>query len=415
MRSPAGFPSRRDAAAGTVLSLLAASCAMRPSNSIGQESARTSVVIDHEVAERRGFRAAGLESIGDLFGQMLREGLHPGAQLAIYRSGELVAEIMGGTTGPSGTPVSPTTLYQIRSTTKALTVLVMMQAYERGRFRIEDPVALHWPEFAARGKDTITIGHVLSHQAGIPDGPLIPPEQLGDRAAVARAVEAMTPIWPPGTANGYHAATIGWICDELLRRWEGASVAQLLQRDIVEPLGVRDLYIGLPSAEFPRMAPMIVDESVRTGQSLRARFSDFLNTRQGISLPLAWASGVSNARALGRVMCIAAQRGTVDGRRYYEAQTQTLFSAPTNPAGRVDLRLQSPIRWGLGFILGDTPNMYGSAARPSAIGHAGGGANVIWGDPESELAVAFLCNRMLNRESSTRYRRLGDAIYASFS
>lgn len=399
------------------MGLTSAAAILRPRRAEGGESrTAVSVSIDRAVADRRGFGAAGLDGVAGLFQQMLDEGQHPGGQLAIYRNGELVMEVLGGTTGAKGEPVSGQTLYQIRSTTKALTTMVMMQAHDRGRFRFDDPVALHWPEFAANGKETITIAHVLSHQAGIPDGPLIPPTQLGDRRAVARAVEAMRPVWAPGTANGYHAATIGWVCDELLHRWEGAGASKLLARDILQPLGVSDLYVGLPRSKFPRMAPMTVDEAVRARQGDRARFSDFLNTPAGIGLPLAWVAGVSNARSLGRVMCIPAMRGVVDGKRYFSAETQARVTVPTNPAGRVDLRLMSPTRWGLGFIVGDTPDMYGSRPRPAVIGHAGGGANVIWGDPETGLAVAFLCNRMLpNRQSSARYRRLGDAIYASFA
>lgn len=372
--------------------------------------------LDHSTAERLGFSVSGLEKLAAVFTRMIEESQHPGAQLAIYRNGELAYEIFGGVNRAGGSPVTADTLYQIRSTTKALTAIVMMQAFERGRFRFEDKVAQHWPEFAANGKDAITIAHVLSHQAGIPDGPLIPPAELGNRASVARAVADMTPIWPPGTANGYHAATIGWICNELLQRWEGVDMAHLLTRDVTGPLGAKDVHVGLPSSLFSRMAPMNVDDRVRSEQGLRARFSDFLNTPEGISLRLAWASGVANARSLARVMCIPALRGEVAGRRYYAAATQAIVSAPTNPAGRSDLRLLKSIRWGLGFILGDTQDIYGSTPRPTAIGHAGGGANVIWGDPETRVAVAFLCNKMLSgRQSNDRYRLLGDAIYASLA
>jgi CubicO group peptidase (beta-lactamase class C family) len=264
--------------------------------------------------------------------------------LAIYRGGDPVLELAGGRDRPGGWAVSPSSLYQIRSVTKTLATMAMMQAFERGRFRFDDPVAKHWPEFAANGKAEITIGLVMSHQAGIPDGPPIPAARMGDRAAVAQAVAAMTPVWPPGTANGYHAATIGWICDELLQRWEGLSVSALVARDITGPLGVQDLRIGLPAAEFPRMAKMVVEDTVRERQAARAAFSDFLNSPAGIALPLSWVGGVSTASALARVMCIPARRGTLDGRRYFGAETLALVSTPTNPPGRIDQRLQQEVR-----------------------------------------------------------------------
>lgn len=406
-------PTRRDAlcAAGASLSLAGGlaggrAVAAQPGSVRNQ---------DDQMADRHGFRREGLDKVAAVFDEMLADGVHPGGQLAIYRGGDLVLELAGGVERPGGRAVTPSTLYQIRSTTKALTTMVMMQAYERGRFKFSDPVAKHWPEFAANGKGAITIAHVLSHQAGIPDGPVIPYAEMGNRRAVTQAVEAMTPVWPPGTANGYHAATIGWVSDELLRRWEGRGAGELLVRDILEPLGVDDVYVGMPRSEFPRMAKMVVEDGVRRRQPSRAQFSDFLNA-EGVGLPLAWVAGVANARSLGRVMCLPALRGEVAGRRYYAPETQAIVTAPTNPPGRNDLRLQQPIRWGMGFIVGDTPDMYGSTPRPKTIGHAGGGANIVWGDPEAKLAVAFLCNRMLNgAEANQRYRKLGDAIYDSFA
>jgi CubicO group peptidase (beta-lactamase class C family) len=409
-------PTRREtlyglAGAATAGSVLAGACATAapPAGGLIRNQ-------DNQAAEKHGFKADGLDRIVAVFQEMLEEGAHPGAQLAIYRGGDLVLELAGGRDRPGGWSVSTSTLYQIRSTTKTLTTMVMMQAYERGRFKFDDPVAKHWPEFATNGKEAITIAQVLSHQAGIPDGPAIPYPQLGNRGAITKAIEAMTPVWPPGTQNGYHAHTIGWVSNELLLRWEGMGVSELLVRDIMKPLGVGDLYIGLPAAEYPRMAKMVVEPGVRERQASRAAFSDFLNSQEGIRIPMPSVSGVANARTLGRIMCIPALLGEVDGRRYYAAETQAIVTKPTNPPGRVDLRLQTKTRWGLGFILGDTPDMFGSTERPTLIGHAGGGANVIWGDPKTQLAAAFLCNRMLSGpESNVRYRRLGDAIHAGFA
>lgn len=359
-----------------------------------------------------GFSAEGLERVRKVFEAMVAQDLHPGAQLAVYRSGELVLELVAGVTEPGGkVPVTSKTLYQIRSTTKALTTLVMMQAYERGRFKFEDPVAKHWPEFAAYGKDRITIAHVLSHRAGIPDGPVIAPERFGRRDAVAEAVAAMKPIWEPGTKNGYHAATIGWICDELLYRWEGKAAPELLRRDFVEPLGLKDLYVGLPREQFSRMAKMDVHPEVRAQQAERARFSDALNTPEGIGLPLSWVAGVSTARDLGRLMNVLAYEGTFEGRTYFKPETLALMSAPTNSEGEMDQRLGASVRWGMGFLLGVERSSFTTKPHARAVGHSGGGACIAWADPEKRLAVAFLCNRMLGRASGRRNRDIGDAIY----
>lgn len=361
---------------------------------------------------RADLSVAGIEKIKQVFNELLAEDYHPGAQLAVYRDGALVLELVGGVTEPMGeTPVTAGTLYQIRSTTKALTTMVMMQAYERGRFKFDDPVAKHWPEFAAQGKDKITISQVMSHRAGIPDGPLIAPEQFGHRQAVAEAVAAMKPIWEPGSKNGYHAATIGWVCDELLYRWEGKSAPELLRRDYLAPLDLKDLYVGLPRDEYSRMAKMDVHPEVRKQQESRAQFSDVLNTPDGIGLPLSWVSGVTTARQLGRLMCVLAYEGSFEGHQYFKPETQALMTRPTNAEGEMDQRLGAPVRWGLGFLLGAERSSFTTKPHARAVGHSGGGASVAWADPDQRLAVAFLCNRMLGRASGKRNRAIGDAIY----
>lgn len=366
------------------------------------------------VAQRVGVDLKALDNLTQVFGDMIDSGLHPGAQLAIYRNGELVIELAGGLDSPSGNPVTSETLFQIRSTTKALTAMVMLMLHDRGYFSFKDTVSKHWPEFGKNGKETITIAHVMSHRAGIPDGPRISARDMGNREAVAAAVEAMKPIWQPGSANGYHSASYGWVIDELLFRWEGRNVSQFLKTEISESLGIKDVFVGLPKQEFPRMAKMTVEERVRNNQALRARFSDFLNTYGGVRLPLSWVGGVANARDLANLMNLYAYEGTLNSVTYFSKETQKLASTPTNKPGEVDRRLLWPVRWGLGLILGDTPHIYGTPPHPKAVGHAGGGAGVAWADPEQRLSVAFLCNSMLGGTRWwERFKRIGDGVYAA--
>jgi len=289
----------------------------------------------------------------------------------------------------------------------------MLMLHDRERFTFEDTVSKHWPKFGKNEKEMITIAQIMSHRAGIPNGPRISVKDMANREVVATAVETMKPIWTPGSANGYHASSYGWVIDELVYRWESKDVSQLLKTEITEPLGIKGVYLGLPEKEFPRMAKMIVEDRVRKNQSLRARFSDFLNTYDGIKLPLSWAGGVATARDLAKLMNILAFEGTTHAKRCFSKETQKIASTPTNRSGEVDRRLLWPVRWGLGFILGDTPHIYGTPPHPSVVGHAGGGASVAWADPEKRLSVAFLCNKMLGGTRWwDRYKRIGDSVYA---
>ena len=355
-----------------------------------------------------------LDDLVQVFNLMMEEGLHPGAQLAVYRHGELVIELAGGIDLPSGKPITEKTLFQIRSITKALAAMVMLTLHDRGRFDFEDTVAKHWPVFGKNGKEMITIAHVMSHRAGIPDGPWISVKDMANREVEARAVEDMKPIWTPGSANGYHASSYGWIIDELVYRWESKGISQLLKTEITEPLGINDVYLGLPEKKFPRMAKMVVEDRVRKNQPVRARFSDLLNTYDGIKLPLSWACGVATAQDLAKLMNLLAFEGTIHSKKYFSKETQKMASTPTNRPGEIDRRLLWPVRWGLGFILGDTPHIYGTPPHPRVVGHAGGGASVAWADPEKRLSVVFLCNKMLGGTRWwDRYKRIGDSVYAA--
>lgn len=363
------------------------------------------------ICSRVGIDPAGLDRLVQRFAEMISEGLHQGAQLAIYRDGELVLKLAAGTDVRSGEPITFDSLFCLRSSTKALAALVMAILYERGLFRYDDPVAKYWPEFAQNGKEDITIGQVMSHSAGIPQGLPILFQEYGNREAVAREIERLKPMWTPGTANGYHAATYGWVVDELAIRLTGRNIASLLKTEVTEPLGMKDVYLGLPEGEYPRFCPIeVLDETTRQ----RVLFSDFINSREGIKLPLPWISGVANAWDLAYIFNILAFEGTFGGHTFLSKETQALISTPTNDSGELDRILRWPVRWGLGMITGDTLSIYGTPPHSRAIGHAGGGANVVWADPDEHLAVAFLCNGMLagGREWE-RYRTLGDLIYAS--
>jgi CubicO group peptidase (beta-lactamase class C family) len=353
-----------------------------------------------------------VNELTQLFDKMIKDGLHPGAQLCVYYQGEPVIELAGGLEAPAGRPVTNQTLYQIRSTTKALAAIAMLILYEKRLFSFEDPVAKHWPKFGSRGKQSITIAQIMSHSAGIPDGPMIPPDKMGDRSAVAAAVEALEPIWTPGTANGYHAATFGWVLDELVYRWEGRNISRFMAEEVIQPLGLKNIFIGLPPREFPRMAKMFVEGGVRERQDTRARFSDFLNTLEGMGLPLAWVGGVATARDLAHLMNILAYEGTYASRIFFTKQTQEKATRPLNPPDAVDRRLTLPIRWGLGFMLGTTPRLYGDRLNPRVVGHAGGSACIAWADPDLKLSVAFLTNKMVGMNIAfDRYKDIANKVY----
>ena len=98
------------------------------------------------------------------------------------------------------------------STTKGAAAICVARLVEAGVISYDDTVASHWPEFAANGKEHVTIGQMMSHQAGLPfvDTPL----SFDDLMAVTPIVDALAaqaPHWEPGSAHGLHTVTYGWL------------------------------------------------------------------------------------------------------------------------------------------------------------------------------------------------------------
>src|SRR5207237_4090177 len=114
-------------------------------------------------------------------------------------------------------------------------------------------VAEFWAEFAQAGKENTTLSQLLSHQGG-----LCALDQRVDvlaYGAVIRALEAQKPLWPPGSAHGYHARTFGFLLDELVRRIAGKTLSDYWEEAFARPLDL-DFWIGLPETENSRVATM---------------------------------------------------------------------------------------------------------------------------------------------------------------
>ena len=127
---------------------------------------------------------------------------------------------------------------------------------ERGDLNLDAPIAEVWPEFAAQGKEVITLRMVMAHRAGLAHIEGFSPEKSGERDLVLAAIAAQAPNWEPGTAQGYHAASMGWIVGEVVRRVSGRTIGRLFADEVAAPLGL-DLWIGLPEEEEFRYAPFV--------------------------------------------------------------------------------------------------------------------------------------------------------------
>ncbi|MFE8976113.1 serine hydrolase domain-containing protein [Streptomyces cyaneofuscatus] len=310
----------------------------------------------------------------------------------------------------------------LMSVSKALVAVCAHLLIDRGVLDPDDPVARHWPEFAAAGKAETTVADLLAHRAGLPaytDDPAgLPEALLLDPAARVRALAAMSPVWDPGKAFLYHALTYGDLVGEVVRRVSGESVGRFFAREVAGPLGL-DLWIGLPEREEHRFVPQravrpdptpgqVAQAVERTGLAPGDRLATSLlassaelgratasfGTRRGRAAEFPAAGGIGDARSLARLY--AALVGPVDGVRLLSAATVDRARTPCTdhlPQPGVLHRLDGPdrSRFGLGFEL---PRPGTPLLGERSFGHAGAGGRLGTAHPESGLAVGYVCTAM---------------------
>ncbi|MDQ6602455.1 MAG: beta-lactamase family protein [Chloroflexota bacterium] len=337
--------------------------------------------------------------LDDLVGR----GVERGLQVAAYLDGERVVDAWAGIADPAtGRPVDGETLFTVFSCTKGVTATVIHQLAERGILDYDAPVASYWPEFGTHGKERITVRHVLSHTAGVPQMPAGgTPTDMADWDGVCRAIADLTPLWEPGTATGYHGLTYGFILGEVARRVDGRAIAQIVQEDICQPLGISSLFFGIPDAAEPRVAPLENDRTIddapappldsyfeRAMPGLRFSNVSFnLPALRRASIPA--AGGIMNARALAQHYAALVGDG-VQGVRLLTPNRVEI--ATTLQSGADDLVTGMPGRKALGYTLGGPLSPF--SERITAFGHGGYGGATGFADPQHKLAFALAKNRL---------------------
>jgi len=209
-------------------------------------------------ADIRGSCAPDFVRVRDAFERNFAQHREVGAAVAAWVDGDLVVNLWGGWADAARTrPWRETTLTTVLSGTKGLTSTCVHQLADRGELDLQAPVARYWPEFGQAGKEDITLAMVMSHRSGV-IGPRnrMRWEEVADWDFVCAQLAAAEPRWEPGTAQGYHMTTFGFILGEVFRRVTGRTVGQYLRTEIAEPIGA-DVHIGLSPAEQRRCADRV--------------------------------------------------------------------------------------------------------------------------------------------------------------
>jgi CubicO group peptidase (beta-lactamase class C family) len=316
------------------------------------------------------------------------------------------------------------------STTKGIVAIAVAMCVQRGVLDYDEKVATYWPEFAAHGKSEATVAQLLSHQCGLiaPDGPVTLADAL-DWKTITAMIADTKPDWPIGTAHGYHAVTFGYLAGELIRRADGRSPGQFVADEIAGPLGV-EFWIGLPEEQESRVAPIIgrplnednPDPGIRamlemflgpTTRGGRALFlndafrgdENLFNRRDVHAAEIPAANGIGNAAGLAKIY--AATLAPIDGVRLLGHDMLERARATVTPAGEPDQCLIMPTTFGMGFM---THGVFTPYSGPGSFGHSGAGGSNAFAQPERELAVGYVMNKMAgNLAADARAQRITTA------
>jgi CubicO group peptidase (beta-lactamase class C family) len=371
----------------------------------------TSIREGAEVSPREvGMTRAGVEEIWKGVESVYRSGMHPAIALCLRRDGQVVLDRAIGHASGNGprdsgdarkVATTPDTPFCIFSASKAITAMVAHLLDQRRLIHIGDRVCEYIPEYGTHGKDAITIAHVLSHRAGVPNLPreALDLERAGDRKYLLKLLCDAKPSTRPGRLLAYHAISGGYVIGEIVQRVTGKSIRDVLAEEILDPLGFRWGNYGVRKGDVSRVArsyatgpPIVPPISTLLTRALGApvdELTDVSNDARFLTAVVPAGNIVTTADELSRFFELLRAGGELDGVRIFEPST--IRRAITEQSYlEVDLTLGAPLRYSLGFMLGAKRiSLYGPDTE-MAFGHLGFTNMIGWADPERALSGALL-------------------------
>jgi len=376
--------------------------------------AGASVTAEQPVRRAGGTVEAGFEPLAEEFRRLMARGPRGGA--LVLRTGDRVlADLRIGWEDQAHTrPWRPETQALAFSATKGLASMVIHRLADRGLIDYDVPVASYWPEFAAAGKDRITVRELLSHRAGLYDVQAVAhnADELMDHIGMEQRLAAATPEGPPGRP-AYHAITFGWLASGLTRAVTGKGMRELVRTELAEPLGTPGLEIG--TGEGPTKPAEMVGRSLRFYTAFGIAATPLLGwlpvTKAGFRAlhapgfeeicrgpdPAIWhtempaVNGALSADGLSRLYVPLANGGLgPHGKAFLSPETvKRLGKVQTRGVDRV---LGVRMRWRVGFHHAFALGRPG----PRALGHYGFGGSGGWGDPDTGASFGFVSSHIGN-------------------
>lgn len=350
----------------------------------------------------------------DLLHQGVEKGWHTGGQLYVSRGGRVVLDYAFGEARP-GVPMTPETLMPWLSSGKPITAVAIAQLHERGAVNLDEPVAALIPEFGAEGKESITARHLLTHTAGLRLADKLPPELDWDEM-IRRICEI--PIerdWPVGEKAGYSTGAAWFMLGEIVRRVSGQPLDVYAREKILEPAGMRNVWLRLPLEQSQRYGGRIgwlLEKTEGEWQPI------LMQDAAGMAVLRPGSGTRGPARELGAFYEMLLNGGSGPGGEILRPETIELFTRRHRIA-LYDHTFFHTIDFGLGFIINSNrygpetvPYGYGRHSSEETFGHGGAQSSCGFADPAHRVVVVWVMNGMPGiRPHHERGRELNTLIY----
>ena len=353
------------------------------------------------------FQLEGADSIGlrpDKVAELLHrvkkevdEGLLPATQVAMARDGKVgVFESFGTASADS--------LTCIFSATKAITSSAAWLLIQAGKLDEREVVADIVPEFSTNEKEAITVQQLFTHTAGFPSAPFAPLDWL-DKSKRYGRFSKWRLNWEPGSRFEYHPSSSMWVVAEIIERRSGQRYVEFVQDNVLGPLGLDNLIVGLSPADGGRALdveysgdPLTPEDYKKIGIPVppvtevteEALLSFNREEIRAVGVP--GGGGYANAHDLA-LFYQALLHGGLNGRELWSARTLQSVRTIRSAELRDPLFKQLANR-GLGIIVsGDGSRNFrgfGKTNSPEAFGHNGAGGQIAWVDPATGVSLAYL-------------------------
>ncbi len=307
--------------------------------------------------------------------------------------------------------------FLVASITKPVVATAALMLVERGEITLSDKVSDYVPEFGRNGKNAVRIRHLLTHTSGLPD--MLPQNvELRKRHAPLSAfVQGTCEVgldFAPGRGVKYQSMGFA-ILGEIIQRISGVSCADFVRREIFEPLGMVDSWLGLPEKAFEGAAPVVdrVTEVLLPEEMVGEDWN--WNGHYWRTLGAPWGGLITTPADLAR-FCQMMLGAPANG-------TQILSPATIRAATRNQLEMMADVPevdrrtrpWGLGWRLNWPAHSanFGDFMGSRTYGHWGATGTVLWIDPDQN-SFAVLLTTKPQEPHGTWLARVSNAVTASF-